>query len=88
MSIWAMSAATPAGEGLGTGLGRKDGTETGSDEVTGPTARVGDGAGPAQAVRIRQLSVLQAEATKDTTTAKANAVRIALFNAYQRRWVR
>jgi hypothetical protein len=79
-----MSAATDGGELVADAVA----LAVGAANATVAAAEVAGRFVPTQPATARQVSVAQAEATNETTSASASAVRIALLNAMPRRSVR
>src|SRR4030081_543299 len=79
-----MSAATDGGEPVADAVA----LAVGEAGTTVSAAEVAGRGGPTHRARVRQDSVAQADATNETTSASASAVRIALLNATPRRSVR
>ncbi|HEY8830340.1 MAG TPA: hypothetical protein VIM83_07050 [Candidatus Limnocylindria bacterium] len=79
-----MSAATDGGELVADGVA----LAVGEARTTVEAAGVAGWFVPTHAASVRQLSVAQADATNETTSASASAVRIAPFNAAQPRLTR
>jgi hypothetical protein len=76
-SICAMSAATDGGELVADAVA----LAAGEADTTVAAAEVAGWFVPTQLAPVRQVSVAQAEATNETTSASASAVRIAVLNA-------